>query len=74
MKAIEGAIYCQDCAGKLSRRTPSCLALSYPAAHDGDKGTCRGCDKDDGDKGTCRGCDKEVQLRAASKVMKREMR
>jgi len=61
MKAIEGAIYCQDCAGKLSRRTPSCLALSYPAAHDGDKGTCRGCDK-------------EVQLRAASKVMKREMR
>lgn len=58
MKAIEGAIYCQDCAGKLLRRTPSYLALSYPATHDGDKGICWGCDK-------------EIQLRLASKVIDR---
>lgn len=60
MKAIEGAIYCKECVGRLSRQTPIDLALRYPASHDGDKGTCRGC----GD---------EVNLREASKVVRREL-
>lgn len=58
MKAIEGAIYCQGCAGCLSRRTPSELALRYPAAHEG--------------KGTCRGCDQEDELCKMSKIVRRE--
>lgn len=59
MKAIEGAIYCTDCAGKLSPRTPKDLALRYPASHEEGKGGCRGCGK-------------TIELRAASKVIKRE--
>lgn len=57
MKPVEGAIYCQDCAGKLLG--PRGLALRYPASHDEGKGTCRGCGQ-------------TIELRAASKVIKKE--
>jgi len=60
MKAVEGANYCQTCVGKLSRRTPEGFVLRYPASHDGDKGTCRGCGN-------------EIALRGASKVVRREI-
>jgi len=59
MIAIEGAVYCKDCVARLSRQTQLPLALSYPAFHDEGKGTCRGCGK-------------EVELRVASKVIRRE--
>ena len=45
MKPIRGAIHCQSCAEKLSGRMPEGLALTYPASHNEDKGTCWGCGK-----------------------------
>lgn len=57
IKVVEGAIYCQECVGRISRRTPEELAIQYPAAYKG--------------KGTCRGCGKTVELRGASKVVRR---
>ena len=62
IKAKEGAIYCQNCVGRLSRRTPSHLAIRFPASHDEDK------------KGTCWGCRETVDLQKASKVVRREKR
>ena len=62
MKAIEGAIYCQDCVAKLPHRTPKELALRFPASHEYYE------------RGTCRGCGKAVRLREASKVIRREVK
>lgn len=39
-KAIEGAVYCTDCAGKLPHRTPPSLVLHFPASPP--KSTCHG--------------------------------
>lgn len=58
MKAVEGAIYCQTCAGKLLGSRD--LRLRFPASHDKDK------------KGTCGGCGETVRLREASQVIKKE--
>ena len=57
MKAIEGAIYCKNCVGTLVGSRG--LALRYPASHDGGKGTCGGCGE-------------TIELRGASKVIKKE--
>lgn len=43
MKPIEGSIFCQACAGKLSGQVPKELVLRYPASHGDGKGTCWGC-------------------------------
>jgi len=59
MKAIEGAIYCASCLGKLSTRSTKNLALRYPASHEERKGTCWGCGE-------------TVELQSASKVIRRE--
>lgn len=58
INVVEGAVYCGGCVGRISRKTPQIFAVQYPAAHNDDKGTCRGCDK-------------TVQLCGASKVVKR---
>lgn len=58
MKAIEGAVYCQKCVGRLSGGSPMNLAVRYPASHEEGKGTCWGCGE-------------TVELRAASKVLRR---
>jgi len=109
MKAVENAIYCQACVGKILWGAPLDLALQFPA----DKGesACHGmpvyqlpiagfineiefgteeeaekiingwyclkCNKICeviGKKGTCRGCGKTVELRKASKIVKRKVR
>lgn len=60
MRPIEGGIYCQICAGKLTGRAASeRLALKYPAAHKG--------------KGTCWGCGETVKLYGASTIVKKEI-
>jgi len=59
MKAVEGAVYCGLCAGKLVGRSHEDLRLSYPASHEEGKGTCRGCGK-------------TIELQVANKVKKRE--
>ena len=61
MKPIEGAIYCQACVGRVSRRlrwAPEGFILRYPASHIG--------------RGTCRRCGKDVWLVWASIVVKKE--
>lgn len=60
MKAIENAIYCKLCVGKLSRHTPGDFALRYPASH-----YCA--------IGTCEGCGKSIETHKASKVVRREL-
>jgi len=75
MEAVEGAVYCTDCALHLFTENDTVyakreLALQYPAFHDeNDKGELLFIMQD-----TCRGCGKEVDLREASKVMRMEMK
>jgi len=57
-KVMEGGVYCADCMGELPQPTSSPLSMRYPAADEG--------------KGTCWGCGKTVELRLASKVLRRE--
>lgn len=59
MKAVEGAIYCGICAGKLAGRSHEELRLSFPVSHKESKGTCRGCGE-------------TVDLRKAHKVTRKK--
>ena len=59
MKAVEGAIYCGLCAGRLAGRSHEDLRLSFPVSHKESKGTCRGCGE-------------TVDLRKAHKVIRKK--